>query len=75
MNWHHVFDIVGTIVIASSLVSAALPPYETFDFAPRFQLAYRIVLVLLDRVGSLNLRSLMLKLYAKKAEVEPEPPK
>lgn len=60
---HYWFDIIAAIVLACSILSAILPPYEVFAFAPRFQTAYRITLVFISTIGALNLRRLTMKLY------------
>jgi hypothetical protein len=60
---HHVFDILAGVVLTCSILSFVLPPYEVFSFSPRFQGVYRVLLVFVIQIGSLNLRSLTMKLY------------
>lgn len=60
---HHTYDILAGIVLVCSVLSALLPPFEVFAFAPRFQLVYRILLTFISTVGALNLRGLIMRLY------------
>ena len=60
---HQLFDIVAGIVLACSLIGSVLPPYEVFSFSPRFQTAYRILVIFISTIGALNFRNLLIKMY------------
>lgn len=63
IQWHTYVDDIAWIVAISSALSSAMPPYEVFNFAPRFQKVYRVIGILVGTVGALNFRGITMKLY------------
>jgi len=60
---HHLYDVIAGVVFICSILGTILPPFEVFNFAPRFQLAYRIFLAFVAQFGALNLRGTVMRLY------------
>lgn len=56
---HRLFDVAGAVVLMSSTIYTLFPPWESFKDYPRFQKAYRFVMIFVVRFASINLRSVV----------------
>ena len=59
MHWHKIYDIGSGVVICASLIYAAFPSWESFNDYPRFQSAYKFVMIFVVKLASLNVRSML----------------
>lgn len=59
MHAHRIYDIVAGTVTGCAFLYGALPPWEQFNDYPKFQNAYRFVMIFVFKIGSLNVRSLL----------------
>lgn len=64
MTHVQVLNYVSYFVLACSVLSSVLPPFEVFNFAPRFQAVYRIIGIFIGTIGAVNFRGLTMKLYS-----------
>ena len=56
---HNILDVVGSIVLVSSILGSFLPPYEWFAPWPRFQLVYKILTMTVAKWGAINVKSMV----------------
>ena len=56
---HKLFDVLGAVVLLSSLAGSFLPPFEWFAQWPRFQAVYKILTMTIARWGALNIKSVV----------------
>jgi hypothetical protein len=56
---HRVYDIVGGVVIASSLAYTFLPSWESFNDYPTFQRWYKFAFIFIIKLASFNGRNLI----------------
>jgi hypothetical protein len=67
MSFWEIEHIIANFALVCSILYTALPPWEAFWQYPRFQSAYRFVMIFLLRFGSINFRS---QVYQKIAATE-----
>ena len=55
----HWVDIIARVVLICSLLTSALPPWESFAAYPGFQKWYKFLLIFVYRFGALNIKSML----------------
>lgn len=56
---HRLYDAVTGVVVLASVTKAALPTWDRFADYPRFQSAYKFVMIFLLSIASLDVRALI----------------
>ena len=54
---HEVYDYVGAVVMGSSLLYSFLPNWDQFNDYPKFQSAYKFLMIFIVKFASFNFRS------------------